>query len=64
MATIHKQADIFTILEVDKGRVYGKAYILAQEVRIEVGKHAVRLTRKEARELVLQLQAAIGGLAQ
>lgn len=62
MATVNKQQDIFTIVEVDKGRAYGKAYTLAKEVRIEVGKHAIRLTAKEAAALIDQLENAIARL--
>lgn len=59
MATIHKRVDMFTLDTVDKGRVYGKSYTLAQEVRIEVGAHRVHLTNDEAYGLIIQLQDAI-----
>lgn len=59
MATVTKRIDMWTLDTVDKGTVYGKAYTLTQEVRIEVGKHAVTLSMKEASKLIGQLESAI-----
>lgn len=59
MATVHKQLDTFFIEKVDIGRAYGKAYTLAREVRIEVGKHAIRLSTEEAHSLRDQIGKAI-----
>jgi hypothetical protein len=62
MATVNQQFNIFQIEQVEKGRAYGKAYHLPKQIRIEVGKFAIRLATDEACTLILQLQAAINEL--
>jgi phosphopentomutase len=59
MATVKKRVDMWTLNQVDKGRVYAKPYTMQQEVRIEVGKHAVHLSMLEAVTLIDQLESAI-----
>ena len=58
MAIVRQRQDIFTNPQVDKGTVYGKPYMLSNDIRIEVGKHTIHLKLEESQALIQQLVAA------